>query len=569
MHSNSNGGTEPIGAGNDWSRPIRVSRFGVLLEPTGVPSGELTALGHLTWPDGTDVDPQAVLPGWPRSPRAVLTEVLAGYDAAHLYVRVICEEPHLEGMATGQPEPWRNDHVAVCIDPQHDHWRFCQLTILPDGRSEASWNSVQSGYVPGDLAIKQGPGPAGIVVRTQRGPDRWTIDVTMPWAALGLAGVEAGRCIGLNVSRWRTVGCEQLTQWSPTFGTAHDARCFGDLYLGAPAAILQEIQLGGPHWGPNRGYARFVASRPFRAWVEAGESVEPIDPSPARLEANQYGLIRYALEYRIDPRDIMEGRITLKWGEAEVCSGASFVFGWKWSVLLTHAAGRSEKTARPGEATAADFFSRMCDYLLARLPRLRREGGRFLVSDEGLRIDLLGGDPLAPLARVIAERVDGQADQLAACALILCQPEVLISSGSRGRASAGGNPASVLWIGGAFCDVYSMVLIELIDRLAVLQGWAIQTGLVWMPTPPGCELPWPNHWWGGAWLEQGVTILDAELGRFFYRRDGRTLATLEDLFEEPALAEAAGIGLGDYFRLCRRSDVAIRYLPRWREVRPV
>ena len=72
-----------------------------------------------------------------------------------------------------------------------------------------------------------------------------------------------------------------------------DARLFGDLYLGAPAAILQEIQLGGPNWGPNRGYAKFAASRPFRVWVEKGESTEPVDAEAARLEANQYGLARY------------------------------------------------------------------------------------------------------------------------------------------------------------------------------------------------------------------------------------------------------------------------------------
>jgi hypothetical protein len=616
----------PMQALNDWSRPIRVSRFGVLLDKAGGdPFANLTSLGRMVWPDGKDVDPAATLPGWPANSTGVLTEVLAAYDATSLYVRVICDEPRPDRMRLDSPDLWRNDHMAVCIDPRHDHWRFCQLTVLPDGRLESVWKTVHTGYVPADLAAREEPGPADVAARAQRSADRWIVDVTVRWAALGVEDIGAGRCVGLNVSRWRTVGCEHLMQWSPTFGLVHDARCFGDLYLGAPAAILQEIQLGGPNWGPNHGYAKFVASRPFQAWVEADDSTEPIDPQPISPQANQYGLAGCPLRYRIDPRDILRGRMTLKWTGAPGpghggTSSASFVFGWKRSVLLTHAAGRGvsvsslaedgdmpvapglaslaggswhgtqpgggsgHRTAsgeisrqgirhvaqppRPEDGAARDFFARMCDYLLTRLPGLRREGGRYLVSDDGLRIDLLGPDPLAPMAQAVAERVDGQADQLAACALVLCQPQVLISSGSRARASACTNPGSVLWTGGTFCDTYSMILAELVDRLAALRSWTIRTGLVYMLRPEGASFEWPNHYWAGVWLDRGVTILDAELGRFFYRRDGRTLATLDDMFEDPSLAEASGIGLGDYFRLHTRADVVIRGLARWREVRP-
>ncbi len=157
----------------------------------------------------------------------------------------------------------------------------------------------------------------------------------------------------------------------------------------------------------------------------------------------------------------------------------------------------------------------------------------------------------------------------AACALVLCQRDVLVSSGTMARMVSKANPAGVLWVGGAFCDVYSMVLAELIGRLTALKGQRLATGQFWLPSPKGSSLPWPNHWWGCVWLERGVTILDAELGRFFYRRDGRQLATVDDLFADPSLAEAAGIGMGDYFRVCRPSDGAIREVARWREIRPV
>lgn len=563
---------EGDGIRRDWSRPIPVGRFGVLLEPvSGEPMAGLTPLGLMTWCDGTDIEPGSILPGWPEAVPSARTEVLAGYNAANLYLRVICHEPALQAIRTNSPDLWRNDHISLCIDPRHDHWRYLHLLVLPDGRNQASWNTVHYGYMPADLMTQSDGASEAPQLQTVRLPDRWIVSIAIPWQALGLEQVGEGCCLGLNVSRWRAAGCDQLMQWAPTYGFLHDARLFGDLYLGQPAAILQEVRLGGPTWGPNSGYARFAASRPFAAWVD-GESIEPARVEPARIEVGPYGFAGYHFDYRMDPRDIQQGQLTLHWGHVDGASSraqASFVFGWKRSVLLAHTPGRADVPARPQDGAAPDFYARMCDYLMGRLPRLVRRDGRYLVGDDDLQVDLLGDDPLMPLAKAIAERIDGQDDQLAACTMILCQPDVLISSGAMARVSHGTNPASVLWTGGTFCDAYSMVLAALMDRLAELQGWQLPTGLFWLPTPAGCTLPWPNHWWGCAWLDRGLVILDAELGRFFYRRDGVHLATASDLFADPSLAEAAGIGLGDYFRLCKPGDAAIRHLPRWRETRPL
>ena len=95
----------PMHALNDWSRPMPVRRFGVLVEKTGAePWAGLTALGPMVWPEGKDVAPGAELAGWPDNPRAVRTEVWAGYDAGNLYLRVVCEEPELGRMQAGNEE---------------------------------------------------------------------------------------------------------------------------------------------------------------------------------------------------------------------------------------------------------------------------------------------------------------------------------------------------------------------------------------------------------------------------------------------------------------------------------
>ena len=217
-----------------------------------------------------------------------------------------------------------------------------------------------------------------------------------------------------------------------------------------------------------------------------------------------------SLAYRIDPRDILRGRLTLKWSDGQATSAGSFVFGWKRSVLLTHAAGREGRPERPRDGAAPDFFAKMCDYLLARLPRYRREGGRYLVSEDGARIDLLGPDPLMPMAEAVASRIEGEADQIAAC----CAGAVPGGGADQQRDVVGGgargNPGSVLWTRGTFCDTYSMMVAELIERVMAVQGRSVKTGLVYMLRPEGASWEWPNHFWGGVWLGHGVAIADAE-----------------------------------------------------------
>lgn len=567
-----------LGSPRDWHRPIPVGRFAALTEPlVGAAFGSLSSIGRMVAPDGTDVDPTAPVLGWPENAPPAPTDVLAGFDFDNLYLRTICREPCVQRMRLTHHEMCRNDHILVCIDPLHNHQRYLNLLVLPDGRSQQTWNTVNFGFMASDLAVRGEPGPLAVDIRATMAEDAWTIDIVVPWRSLGLQAVHPGQCLGLNVTRYRTVGAGQTAQWSPTFGVSHDARYFGDLYVGQPPAILQEVRLGGPNWGPNRGYARFAASGPVWAWVEARESIEPAQPWPVRLEAGPYGFAGYSFDYTIDPRDILGGRLVLKWSNRDpaeasasppAVSEASFAFGWKNSVLLTHVAGRAGQPARPQDGGSPDFYARMCDYLLSRLPRLRREGGRYLASADGVRIDLLAPDPLTALAQSVVDRIEGFDDQLAGCALVLCQPDVLVSSATMNRMIHAATPAGVLWIGGGFCDIYSMVLAALMERLAALNGKRVATGLFWLPFPPGSSLPWPNHWWGCAWLDAGLTILDAELGRFFYRRDGKHLATVNDLFADPALADIAGIGLGDYFRLCKPADGLIRDLPRWREIRP-
>lgn len=567
------------GMPRDWFRPIPVGRFAAIPSPVSAkPFTSVTSIGQMVTPEGGDSEPGIEIPGWPTSTTSAAAEVLVGYDIDNIYFRIICEEPALDRIRYQNPELYRNDHVLLCIDPLNDHHRYLGILALPDGRCQVSWNSVLYGYVPGDLSVYGDGGAGAVHVAAAACATGWSVDITVPWRSLDITEYKPGHCLGLNVNRFRTVGAEELMQWSPTYGLPRDCRYFGDLYIGGCAAVLQEVRLGSPHWGENRGYARFATSKPLWVWVEPRESVKPLQAEPVCLEAGPYGFAGFHFGYDIDPLDILAGRLTLCWSDRKPLQGvpaagatlseASFVFGWKRSVLLTHSPERKGKPLRPKDTSASKFFAMMCDYLYSRLPCLYRQGGRYLVGNDDVRIDLLAADPLMPLAQMVADRIEGLDDQLAACALVLCQPEVLVSSSVMNRLVHATNPQSVLWVGGAFCDVYSMVLAALVERLGRVSGRKIPTGLFWLPTPEGTRHPWPNHWWTCLWLDRGPILLDAELGRFFYRRDAVTLATIDDLFADPTLADTSGTGLGDYFRFCTPSQGSVRTIPHYRDIRP-
>jgi len=466
----------------DWSKPFRVQRYAVLAEPVaGEPWDGVAFLGRLCGADGTEQSQDASVAGWPGSFAVPDVGVWTGFDEANLYIKVESTEPDTESLTVGEGEIWRNDHISICIDPQHSHWRYLYIVVTPDGRCEATWQHVHYGWLAADLRPVIESQVRSIRPQVARRRDGWAVRLTVPLAELALDAARPGTCMGFNVNRWRAAGREMLLQWSPTYGLVHDARLFGDLYLGRPSAALREVHLGGPNWGPNRGYAVFEADGAVDVWIELNEGLWPEWRDIQRVEPDRNGNVRVALDYIIDPRDIMEGELVLRWRSAEGGKGAncpesraSFVFGWKRSVLLTHAAGREGRPGRP-EAFGQDFFSSMCDWLLSRLPAFRRVDGRYLVSDD-LRIDLLSEDPLLPMAKVICKRIESTHDRLAAAALILCQREVLVSSGAMSRVVAQCDAATVLWYGGAFCDMYSLVLAELIRRIGALQGQDLEVG---------------------------------------------------------------------------------------------
>jgi hypothetical protein len=83
---------------------------------------------------------------------------------------------------------------------------------------------------------------------------------------------------------------------------------------------------------------------------------------------------------------------------------------------------------------------------------------------------------------------------------------------------------------------------------------------------PSDTLGWPNHWVGGVAYGGGITLIDAELGMFFIDPDSGHLVTLQQLIEQPELAERTAHGLSEYFKNRPLGDFYVReYGDLWNE----
>ncbi len=165
-------------------------------------------------------------------PAGVQTSFRVGYDERHLYLAVRCDEPligRLTPDAAGRDTKgcFRGETVEVFIDPAHDHETYYQLAVnlagsLYDARgTDKAWN-------------------AEIRRATRMLDDAWTLELALPWRAVGLEPAE-GAVVGFNVCRDRFVGKREWTNWSQTRRNFHDVACFGHLVLSPTGKRLGEL----------------------------------------------------------------------------------------------------------------------------------------------------------------------------------------------------------------------------------------------------------------------------------------------------------------------------------------
>lgn len=175
--------------------------------------------------DGTLSDPAwrdaASLTGFMRplavAPAAIQTEVSLGHTATHLYVGLTAWDPDISRLEAERNERdaeiWLDDSMEVLIDTDGDGRTYFQFVANAHGALydsegfDKQWNAE------------------GIELAAGIHEDRWTVELAIPWKALGRTAPQAGETLNMLFAR-NHPGRDQhryYTQWPPTNGKGNHA----------------------------------------------------------------------------------------------------------------------------------------------------------------------------------------------------------------------------------------------------------------------------------------------------------------------------------------------------------
>ena len=162
-------------------------------------------------------------------------------DGKLLYVAFDCPEPRMDqlkapGAKRDSPDISRDDHVEIFVDVDRTREKYYRFIIGASG-------VVRERAV--GLALKKGPRGwrSGALVKTWRGPDRWTVEAAIPLKSIG-ASPKPGDVWGLNLSRLRRAGIKDLSgrkTWLSIPPTGfHSPNEFGVLLIASPVGVGAE-----------------------------------------------------------------------------------------------------------------------------------------------------------------------------------------------------------------------------------------------------------------------------------------------------------------------------------------
>lgn len=150
------------------------------------------------------------------------TVVCLGYDQANLYIGFECLEDQLSGVRQANTardgDLWLDDCVEVFLDVEHRRTTYYHLVVNAAGArydayaGDRNWNGEWK----------------AVTERTDRS---WVAMLAVPFRTLTGSTPKPGEVWSLNLCREETPHGE-VSCWSPTLGSFHTAKRFGDLVFG-------------------------------------------------------------------------------------------------------------------------------------------------------------------------------------------------------------------------------------------------------------------------------------------------------------------------------------------------
>ena len=194
-------------------------------------------------------------------PAPVQTRAVVLHDGANLHFVVECLEPRMDALVAKCTDRDGNVFADDCVE----------LFISREYRGAEYYHLVTNALgARFDERVKERSWDPDWSVRPWRGPDRWGVEVSIPFAQIG-GPPAAGDVWWVNICRQRQArGACELSAWSPTAADFHNTARFGALVFDqAYAGYLKRAILD-----PWDARAKGLEDR-ARAAGEAGDTLAP------------------------------------------------------------------------------------------------------------------------------------------------------------------------------------------------------------------------------------------------------------------------------------------------------
>ncbi|MBA3710667.1 MAG: hypothetical protein H0W83_17820, partial [Planctomycetes bacterium] len=387
-------------------------------------------------------------------------------------------------------------------------------------------------------------------------PDGWTAFAAIPWALVGGAP-GPGRTMGFNLLRHRSAGFGASALFNATTQGPHAPWAWADLALGAAEVHVERIDLGELRLWENRGVLS-VENRGAEAivctlevTVRSGEREDCLHHRSATPALIPGGSTATALPFAfpLDPEDWKWNRLDLalvdRSGTTLWSATVRFGYGNTWLLHLDdRREGPRASTPIPG---APDFMAAKRRQIMQAQPRFRRittaQGAAsdftLAAEDGSVRFDLMRAGELQTIADWLYGRYDNDVDRLLGALFFVHQPSVIRYCNAATAIADGLGPLSALRFGAGQCSVHAEALCGILETMR-----CDASGRTYRTT----RVTTHAHVTTLAELEDRWVFLDPSIGRFYFLRDDRTLASLQDLLADPALAARGAKHMDEYLR---------------------
>jgi len=471
-------------------------------------------------------------------------------DSASVQVAVLAEGPPGVADRPDHPEWTNRAHLAVLLDPNHDHATRWLYAVDDRGRvvREAHWAS--SGEELGDDAAAEVDGPP-----EGEGEFRY-VDGSRFYARLRFPRARRWENPGVPAGLALRVGYHEIPipdplAWPPLVPWTRDTPLvFGDVSADPPVLAVEEVAIPHPSWGGEpstitlKGGAADGSPCAGKVLVDIvlpGDGEYSQEPVAWHRDGKEFSIavpvvFPFRAKWANGLKSIARLGLTVVGDNGQVLWVGRYPFGFDHGVIVRERYGRraGEPSPRP-EPSQGDFLDAFRRYVLTRIPdytmQTTRDGAPsdfYLVDRDGnANLDLSAPDALEHVAAHLASRFPDWQDALCAAAMWVHHPSITRHSSTWSRVSNVASIETIPRLAGCFCGDTTRLTALLAETVGARTGVPLK----------GLSMGLRGHLATLVETPIGSVVIDGMLGLWFHTLDNTRLATLDEMRADREISE--------------------------------